>query len=71
MLLGRHGPHQRPHAGLGDPLALALALALALGHLGVVLGVAGPQPVPVMVAVLGTQTLGTLTAYAKIQFRIS
>ena len=69
MLLGRHGPHQRPHAGLGDPLALALALAL--GHLGVVLGVAGPQPVPVMVAVLGTQTLGTLTAYAKIQFRIS
>ena len=51
VLLGRHGPHQRPHAGLGDPLTLALALAL--GHLGVVLGVAGPQPVPVMVAVLG------------------
>ena len=45
---------------------MALALALALGHLGVVLGVAGPQPVPVMVAVLGTQTLGTLTAYAKL-----
>ena len=53
VLLGRHGPHQRPHAGLGDPLALALALALALGHLGVVLRVTGPQPVPVMVAVLG------------------
>ena len=50
VLLGRHGPHQRPHAGLGDPLALALALAL--GHLGVVLRVTGPQPVPVMVAVL-------------------
>ena len=49
---------------------MALALALALGHLGVVLGVAGPQPVPVMVAVLGTQTLGTLTLYAKYQFRL-
>ena len=63
VLLGRHGPHQRPHAGLGDPLALARAR----GHLGVVLGGAGAQPVPVMVTLLGDQTLGHTAPVCKIE----